>query len=130
MADCKILIVDDNEDMIEIVRSAVERDGARILTARNGEAGLKLAREQLPNLIILDVQMPKKDGFATFAELRAEDATRGIPVIMLTAMGKSTGVHFSKAAMGDLLGVEPEAYVEKPVDPAKLSEIVDKVLAR
>ena len=128
MPDRKILIVDDNEDMIEIVKTVIEGEGTRLLTARDGEAGLKAARAEKPDLIILDVQMPRKDGFTTFAELRGDDATRNIPVIMLTGVGKATGVHFSKAAMGDLLGVEPDAYVEKPVDPGVLVATVEKVL--
>lgn len=128
MARKVILVVDDDQDALEFVTAILEEEGTEIVPARDGEAGLKAARARRPDLIILDVQMPKKDGFTLFSELRQDDATRGIPVIMLTGIGKRTGVRFTRSAVGDLLGEEPDAYIEKPVDPDALRSAARKLL--
>jgi len=128
MAERKILVVDDEDDAMAFVTAILEEEGVEIVSARDGVAGLKAARTQRPDLIILDVQMPKKDGFTVFSELKQDEDTRQIPVIMLTAVSDRTGVSFSKADMGDFIGVEPDGYVEKPVDPETLKATVRKVL--
>jgi len=127
MADTKVLVIDDDEDATAYITAILEGEHA-VLSARDGEAGLKRALSERPDLIILDVQMPGKDGFTTFAELREHETTRDIPVVMVTGVGRKTGIKFSKTDMGDLLGVEPEAYVEKPVDPDLLRETVTSIL--
>ena len=128
MVGKKILIVDDEPDAVEFVKAVLENDHTSVISARNGEAGLELAKAERPDLIILDVQMPKKDGFTAFAELRANEETKEIPVIMLTGVGDATGVKFSKSDMGDFLGMEPDAYVEKPVDSEVLERTVRQLL--
>ncbi len=129
MAKTRILVVDDERDSIDFVTAVLEREDVEFLTAYDGEAGLKLARLQKPDLIILDVQMPKKDGFTVFAELKHDEALKDIPVIMLTGIAEKTGVGFSESIMGDLIGHIPEGYVEKPVEPAVLQATVAEVLA-
>jgi CheY-like chemotaxis protein len=74
------------------------------------------------------VQMPKKDGFTVLVELRQDPAMADVPVVMLTGVAEATGVRFSKSDVGEYIGVEPNAYVEKPVDPAALSEVVARLL--
>ncbi|MFC1453879.1 response regulator [Verrucomicrobiota bacterium] len=128
MTKKRILIVDDETDCVEFVKAILEDDNTEIISALDGEAGLKIAAGQKPDLVILDVQMPKKDGFKVFTELRQEEATKGIPVVMLTGVGQKTGIKFSKSDMGDFLGEEPEGYVEKPVDPETLKKTVAQVL--
>ncbi|MBM4042648.1 MAG: response regulator [Planctomycetes bacterium] len=125
-----VLIADDEADMREFVRAALEDDGYAILEAPDGEAALAAARAKKPDLVILDVQMPKKTGFAAFDELRRDDATKAIPVIMLTGVRQKTGIGFSAKEMGDYYESEPEAYVEKPVDPDLLRDTVAKLLGR
>ena len=120
----KILIVDDEPDTVAFVRAVLEDDGFTFRSAADGEAALRLAREEKPDVIIMDVQMPRMDGFQAFYELRKDDATKSIPVIMLTAVSRRTGIHFDGKAMGDFLGSEPEAYIDKPIDPAKLRSAV------
>jgi len=130
MADRKILVIDDEDDNIEFVTAVLEDEDTQIVSARDGVAGLTAVAEHKPDLIVLDVQMPKKDGFAVLAELKEDEATRGIPVIMLTGMGEKTGVEFSKSEVGDFIGVEPDAYVEKPVEPDALKSAADDLLGR
>jgi len=124
----KILIADDEPDVHEFLHVALEREGVTFVDAADGEEALIKAAEETPDLIILDVQMPKKDGFGVFAELQKQDTTQDTPVIMLTGVGERTGVGFSAEDMGQYLGKEPAAYIEKPVDPEKIRAVVDSLL--
>jgi len=126
----KVLVADDEADVREFVRAALEDDGYAFVEAPDGEAALAAARAEKPDLIILDVQMPGKTGFAVFDELRRDEATTAIPIIMLTGIRRNTGIGFSAKEMGDYYESEPEAYVEKPVDPEVLRDTVAKLLGR
>jgi DNA-binding NtrC family response regulator len=88
----KILIVDDTPANIDLLTTALEPRGYEILAAPGGEAGLKIAAKALPDLILLDVVMPGRDGFAICRELKAEDATREIPVLFITAKNETANV--------------------------------------
>ena len=124
----QVLVVDDEADAREFVRSVVEDLGFAVLEAVDGEQGLKVARASKPDVIVLDVQMPKRGGYEVFADLRKDAATKAIPVVMLTASGKRTGVKINAKDMGEYLGSEPEAYVDKPVDPAVLGKTLSRLL--
>jgi len=117
-----ILIADDEPDIHEFLQAAIEREGLQFVNAVDGEEALAKAHSETPDLIILDVQMPKRDGFSVFAELQKSEATRDIPVIMLTGVGERTGVKFKSEDMGSFLGKEPAAYIDKPVDAAGIRE--------
>ena len=104
--------------------------GYEMLEARDGEQALSMAREHRPNLIILDVQMPKRDGFAVFAALRADETFNNVPVIMLTAISERTGVDLSAKDMGEYMGSEPDAFVDKPIEPIILRQAVKTLLRR
>lgn len=123
-----ILAVDDEMDSIEFIKSVVENDNIDFYYANDGDEGVQKAKELLPDLIILDVQMPKQDGFVTFWELRKDEATKNIPVVILTGIRQTLGARFSKEKVGDLVGEEPNYYLDKPIDPAKLQDIVSEVL--
>ena len=124
----KVLIADDEADVLVFVQAALEEDGHEILTATDGEAALKKARTERPDLVILDVQMPKKDGFQVFDDLRKGETTRPIPVIMLTAVRQRTGIPFEGRDMGQFYGSEPEAFIDKPIDPDTLRDTVNRLL--
>ena len=124
----RVLVVDDEADAREFVRSVVENLGFDTLEAIDGTQGLEVARASKPDLIVLDVQMPKRDGYAVFSELRKDGATKAIPVVMLTASGKRTGIKIDANDMGQYLGSEPEAYVDKPVDPTVLGDTIVRLL--
>lgn len=124
----KILIADDEQDCIDFVREALADTPHEVLAAMDGEEALKVAREQSPNVIILDVEMPKLNGFEVFAQLRADEKLAAVPVIMLTGIAERRGLKFSGQDMGDYMGSEPEAYVDKPIEPVVLVQTVNRLL--
>ncbi|HUT58306.1 MAG TPA: response regulator [Phycisphaerae bacterium] len=124
----KILIADDEQDCIDFVRESLADTPYEVLAAMDGEQALEVARRENPQLIILDVQMPKRTGFEVFAALRADEKLKSIPVIMLTAVTERTGIKFSKQDMGEYMGSEPEAYVDKPIEPIVLKQAVNRLL--
>ena len=126
----KILIADDEQECIDLVRETLADTPYEVLAAKDGEEALALAREQRPQLIILDVQMPKRDGFQVFEELRRDEKLASIPVVMLTGIAERTGVGFSKEDMGQYIGSAPEAYVEKPIEPVVLRQTVKRLIQK
>lgn len=125
-----VLIADDEFEMHVFVQAVLEPDGHQILTASDGAAALKTARAEHPDLVILDVQMPKKSGFDVFEELRRDEATRSIPIIMLTGINQRPGPKFSAKDMTLYYESSPDAFIEKPVDPATLRDTVNRLLNR
>jgi len=105
-----ILCIDDNPDVLELFQQCLSDDGYQVLCADNGVDGLKIAREQQPTAITLDVQMPHKDGWSVLQELKADPATKDIPVLMATMMDNK--------ALGMKLGAVD--YLEKPIVPENL----------
>jgi len=124
-----ILIVDDEPDAIEFVK-AVLSDIAEfhVISAKDGKEGINKAASDKPDLIILDVIMPGMDGFLVFHELRNSKETKDIPVIMLTGVADKVGIKFMKEDMKNYTGAEPIEYIEKPLDPANLEQVVRKAL--
>jgi len=116
----KILVVDDDPNVVELIRLYLERDGNEVLIANDGVAGLELAREELPDLIVLDLMMPRMDGMEVCRTLRAESS---VPVVMLTAM-----VEEDDRLAGLDLGADD--YVTKPFSPRELAARVRAVLRR
>ena len=110
-----ILIIDDEEGILGLVRATLEAPGGwRVLTARSGKEGLARAASEHPDAILLDVTMPDLDGPATLQRLRANPATRSIPVILLTAKVQSAHRH-------RLASLEVQGAIAKPFDPLRLA---------
>ena len=124
----KVLVVDDDETVVEFVRAALEPDKFEVLGAGDGLAGLAHVRQEPPDLIILDVYMPNEPGFYTLRDLKNDPKTQKIPVIMHTGVGKRMGIDFSTQDLYDFLGIEPDVYLEKPVDPMFLRRITNRLL--
>ena len=125
----KVLVVDDEPDAVEFVTEILtDLEGYSVISAEDGIKGLEKARAEEPDLIILDIQMPKKDGFTVFSDLKRDPATKDIPVIMLTGLTARTGMKFSAEDMGEYMDVEPETYIDKPIDPGELQQAVEKIL--
>ena len=130
----KILIVDDDPDVVLFLSTVLKDHGYITVGASNGQEGLERARSDHPDLILLDLMMPKKSGIALLSDLRKDDALKGIPVIMVTGVSGETGIDldafFKKGAVGDpeRNALKPEGYVEKPVDPQKLLKMIKDVL--
>ena len=119
----RILIVDDTKDVLMVVSRRLQSWGYEALTADSGEEGLRVAEEQIPDLILLDIMMPKLKGREVCARLKANPKTQKIPVIFLTALGLADHV---KAGMD--LGAED--YIVKPFEPAELKDRIAICLAR
>jgi len=119
----RILIVDDTKDVLQVVSRRLQSWGYEALTAESGEEGLRIAEEQVPDLILLDIMMPKLKGREVCARLKANPKTQKIPVIFLTALGLADHV---KAGMD--LGADD--YIVKPFEPAELKDRITICLAR
>ncbi len=117
MNERKVLVVDDEENIIQILEFSIEAEGYEVITASNGEEAIKKARKEQPNLIILDIMMPKVDGYEVCRVLKRNPLTKKIPVILLTAKGRE---------IDKRLGFEVGAsdYIVKPFSPSKL---IDKI---
>ena len=127
--DKRILIVDDEEDSVTLIALMFsEVEGVTSLSALGGEEGLRKARETVPDLIILDMQMPDKNGSQVFDELMRDDRTKDIPVVMLTGIAEKIGIRLSGKEMREYLGKAPAAYLEKSAEPEKLLKTVTDLL--
>src|SRR3954470_12093527 len=104
-----ILLVEDNETNMKLSKFLLESADHTVLTATNAEAGLALAREQRPSLILMDIQLPGMDGLAATAQLKADPRTKDIPVIALTALAMKGDEERIRAAGCD-------GYIAKPLD--------------
>jgi len=124
----KVLIVDDEPDMREFAQAALEGEGYQCHLAADGSEAIEKAKSQRPDLILMDVQMPKKDGFSTLYDLRQDPATKSIPVILLTGVAKKTGVRFSAEAVEEYMGERPQAFLNKPVEAEELRRTVRRLL--
>ena len=119
----RILMVDDSKDVLTVVSKRLQSWGYEPLIAQSGEEGLRMAEQQQPDLILIDIMMPKMKGRDLCARLKANPATQSIPVIFLTALGLADHV---KAGME--LGAED--YIVKPFEPAELKARIAICLAR
>ncbi len=117
----RILIVDDNPTNVKVLQTRLVAEGYEVVTAGDGEEGLATARQQIPDLILLDVMMPKLDGFEVCRRLRADSEFPFTPIIMVTAMADSKDVIAGLEAGGD-------EYLTKPVDHAALAARVRSML--
>jgi len=119
MGKKKILIVDDESEFVAMVKIRLEANGYETLTAFNGDEGLKVAEEKAPDIILLDIMMPEKDGYTTLRELKKNARLKDIPVIVLTA----------KPGMKDLFEVEGVSdYMVKPFESSELMFKIRKIL--
>jgi DNA-binding response OmpR family regulator len=118
-----VLIVDDDPDLVETVCMMLEDKGYEVGKAYDGVEGEEAIKERHPDLLVLDVMMPRKDGYQLCAELKADKATRDIPVILLTAVGEAVPTTSYTHAQG--MSTEAEEYIPKPVDSKTLVEAVD-----
>jgi len=134
MANQKILIIDDDPDIVEAMRMPLEANGYNVITASNGKEGLQIAKEEVPDLIILDVMMETDtEGFHVAYELKSEESDseykdcREIPILMITAISQKKGMNFSPEKDDAFLPVD--SFIEKPVQPKNLLAKVSELLA-
>jgi len=128
----KILVVDDETDMLVFLSNVIETGGFESILAINGTEGLKAALQESPDLIIVDVMMPKEDGLQMYRNLKYNEKLKHIPVIMISSINRDTFFHYQK--MKNVLpGKElprPEAYLEKPPEAEELIGLINDMLIK
>jgi CheY-like chemotaxis protein len=118
----RILVCDDDPVILRLLQVNLELEGYDVLLANHGEEAFEVARAQLPDLIILDIMMPRMDGYQTVAALKANESTNRIPVVFLSAKAQASDIERGKEQ-----GVAD--YLTKPFDPSDLLDVVGRLVA-
>ncbi len=117
-----ILCIEDEPEMIDLIRLILNRRGFEVKGANGGKEGIELIRKDKPDLVLLDLMMPDMDGWEVYQQMKADESTRNIPVIVVTAKAQSIdkvlGLHIAKV----------DDYIAKPFSPQELLNSVDTVL--
>jgi two-component system response regulator VicR len=120
----KVVYIEDESEMIDLVRLILSRKGYEVIGAGGGREGLEIIRQKLPDLVLLDLMMPDMDGWDVYQQMKSVDSTRDIPVIVITAKAQSIdkvlGLHIAKV----------DDYISKPFSPQELVDRVEKVIGR
>ncbi|MEJ2265262.1 MAG: response regulator [Anaerolineales bacterium] len=120
----RVLYIEDEPEMIDLVRLILGRKGIEVIGATGGREGLDAVRKELPDLVLLDLMMPDMDGWQVYQQMKAGEPTRDIPVIVVTAKAQSIdkvlGLHIAKV----------DDYISKPFSPQELAESVERVLSK
>uniref|UniRef100_A0A7V4G8T9 Response regulator n=1 Tax=Desulfobacca acetoxidans TaxID=60893 RepID=A0A7V4G8T9_9BACT len=121
-----VLIVDDDPDLVETVGMLLESKGFEVGKAYDGIEGEEAIKKRRPDVLVLDVMMPRKNGYQLCRELKSNNWTKDIPVILLTAVGEAVPTTTYTHAEG--MSTEAEDFIPKPVDAATLVEAVQRLL--
>ena len=121
MAKKVILIVDDEPNNLKLVRDLLQVFGYTTIEATDGKQGVELAKARIPDLILMDIMMPKMDGYRACDAIKRDETTKGIPVVMLTAMGYELNKQLARKLGAD-------GYITKPFTRKELLEVVSKFL--
>lgn len=116
-----ILVVEDEENLVELLEFRLKANGFNVSTALDGESGLRVAQTTKPDLIILDLMLPKKHGFEVCSTLKSDAKTKNIPIIILTAR---TQIHDHKMAKE----CGADAYITKPFEPTDLMKEIERLI--
>lgn len=124
----RILVVDDDPDLVEAISMILKSKHYEVIVAYGGVEGLEKTKTEKPDLIVLDVMMPDKDGYTVCKELKADPVLCEIPVLLLTAVVS----HISTTRFSHQMGMETEAddYMDKPVEPVELVKRVEALFSR
>jgi two-component system alkaline phosphatase synthesis response regulator PhoP len=124
----RILVVDDDPDLVEAISMILKSKHYEVIVAYGGVEGLEKTKTEKPDLIVLDVMMPDKDGYTVCKELKADPVLCEIPVLLLTAVVS----YISTTRFSHQMGMETEAddYIDKPVEPVELVKRVEALLSR
>jgi two-component system response regulator VicR len=120
----RILCIEDEAEMIDLIRLILGRRGYEVLGANGGREGIEMVRSEKPDLVLLDLMMPDMDGWEVYQQMKADENTRDIPVIVVTAKAQSIdrvlGLHIAKV----------DDYIAKPFNPQELIASIETVLSR
>ncbi len=118
----RVVCIEDEPEMIDLVRLILGRKGFHVIGANGGIEGLETVRREEPDLVLLDLMMPDMDGWEVYQQMKADDALRDIPVVVVTAKAQSIdkvlGLHIAKV----------DDYITKPFGPQELLESVEKII--
>ncbi len=117
----RILICDDDPVILRLLEVNLELEGYDVLTAHHGEEAFEIATRELPDLVILDIMMPRLDGYQTCQKLKAQSSTEQIPVVFLSAKAQQSDIEKGKS-----FGVSD--YLTKPFDPNDLLDVVERLV--
>ena len=123
MAAKKILVCDDEPHILHVVAAKLKNGGFKVITAADGEEGIKKARSEKPDIIVLDIMMPKMDGYEACKRLKTDPHTKNIPVILLTGVDQAVFRTTYTQHMGMM--TEADDYIAKPVEPEELTKRVE-----
>ena len=149
MSDAKeVLIVDDSQENVDFMAEILEDQGLPFRVARNGKEAIEALGEKRPDLVLLDVMMPRKSGLKVFQEMKRDDELKTIPIIIVTGLAGATGVdiasgreeekesysddvarRFGAALREQLSGLTPDGLIEKPIDPQALVAKIKELLS-
>lgn len=124
----KVLVVDDDPDIVQAIQIVLEAQDYRVITAANGEEGLERIRKEKPDVLVLDLLMPKKDGFAVVKELKEDPRFKRLPILILTSVREDASRRRYELETGVELDVDD--YVEKPIAPVELIKRVGNLVRR
>ena len=120
----RILCIEDDEDMVDLIRLILTRRGFEVLGASRGASGLEIIRKEKPDLVLLDLMMPEMDGWEVYQQIKSDEATQNTPVIVVTAKAQSIdrvlGLHIAKV----------DDYISKPFSPQELLDSIESVFLR
>lgn len=120
----KVIYIEDEPEMVDLVSLILNRKGFSVRGANGGREGLDLVKKEMPDLVLLDLMMPDVDGWDVYQQMKADEKTRKIPVIVITAKAQSIdkvlGLHIAKV----------EAYISKPFTPQELLDSVEKIFGK
>jgi len=116
-----ILVVEDDPKSLKLIRDLLKVSGYKVIEATNGKQGVELAKGKKPDLILMDIMMPVMDGYAACHEIKMEEATKVIPVVLLTSLDYELNKELGK----DMGAAE---YITKPVDGGELLEVISRFL--
>ena len=117
----KILIADDDAEMLETLSNMLEGEGYTVIRAENGLEAVELARKELPALVMLDIHMPKMDGLKACKEIKSDQVTRGVPVVMLTVEGSIKEIQ-------QAISYGAKTYITKPSSKAEILKVVKSII--
>lgn len=123
MDNGKIIVIEDETDILEVIEHNLSREGYEVHTVTDGSEGLRRVKKEMPSLVLLDIMLPGLDGIEICRKLKEDDATRHIPIIMVTAKGEESDI-----VLG--LGLGADDYITKPFSPRELTGRVRAVLRR
>lgn len=126
----KVLVVDDDPDIREFSINVLEQLGYKPIVATNGEEGMQAIKKEIPDLLVLDVLMPRESGIRLYRNLKTDPNYKKIPILMLSGIAKKSFLRSQKVLteFGDKPVPEPEAYLEKPVDAQTLGQTIKKLI--